>query len=367
MIRVPPWVKLSVIIALGAALAGCSTGIDPLADDTTITATFDNANGIYVGNVVAVLGMKVGEVVDVRAHGIGVDVELRVNGDVAIPADVRAVTVSDSILTDRHVELTPVYRGGPRLGRNATLGSNRTNTPIEFDSLLEMVEKLTGALGGDGAGKGPVADLVDLGTAVTSGNGDDMRAALSELARAMRTGDDNGAATRDAITEVVTNLDALTDLAARNDRTLREFGSGIYQLSELLADQNIGGGTTGATVNRILTAVTELLQKNQQTLANLAGNADTIFTSLADYNDNIAEFLDVFPLVTSNTYNAIDQNVGALRATVDLNRLLLDGQMVKEVCNLLNLTNLGCNTGDMRDMGPDFGITAILQGLAQTK
>ncbi|MET7770041.1 MCE family protein [Nocardia sp. NPDC005366] len=365
--QVFPLMKLAGIVALGAVLAGCSSSISPLNSDTTITATFDNANGVYPGNVVAVLGMRVGKVVGVRAHGTGVDVELRVNGDVHLPADVRAVTVSDSILTDRHIELTPVYRGGPQLEKNAMLGPDRTNTPIEFDSLLEMVEKLTSALAGDGAGKGPVADLMDLGAAATSGNGDDMRAALNELSGAMRMGDDNGAATRDALTKVVVNLDALTGLAARNDRTIREFGSGIHQLTDLLADQNIGSGTTGATINRILATVTELLQQNRQVLTDLAADSNTIFTSVADYQNNVAEFLDVFPLVTSNTYNAIDQNIGALRATVDLNRLLLDGQMVKEMCNLLNLRNLGCNTGDMRDMGPDFGITAILQALAEAK
>ncbi|MBH0776310.1 MCE family protein [Nocardia bovistercoris] len=367
MSRTPGPAKLSAVIALGAVLAGCSSTLNPMADDTTIIATFSNANGIYPGNVVAVLGMKVGEVVRVQPHGTGVEVELRVNGDIELPAEVEAVTVSDSVLTDRHVELTPVYRGGPRLTKNAVLGPDRTDTPIEFDSLMEMVEKLTGALGGDGFGKGPVADLMSLGTAATAGNGDDMRAALSELSKAMRLGADDGAGMRNAITDVVTNLDALTELAARNDHTVREFGSGIQQLSDLLADQNIGAGTTGATLNRILATVTELLIDNQQTIAELASNSNTVFASVADYQYNVAEFLDVFPLVADNTYNAIDQNVGALRANIDVNRLLLDGQMVKEVCNLLNLTNLGCNTGDMRDMGPDFGITAILQGLAAAR
>ncbi|MBH0776352.1 MCE family protein [Nocardia bovistercoris] len=367
MKTVVPLLKLAAVIVLGAGLAGCSSGLDLMSHDTVITATFDNANGVYAGNAVSVLGIRVGEVTDIQPRGSGVELTLRVDGDIRLPADVRAVTISDSVLTDRHVELTPAYREGPQLPRNAVLGPDRTNTPIEFDSLLEMVQKLTTALGGDGAGNGPVADLLDLGTATTTGNGDQMRAALGELSRAMRLGGDNGAATRDALTRVITNLDALTELAARNDHTLREFGSGIHQLSDLLADQNLGSGTTGATLNRILVTVTELMQKNQDTIANLTTNSNTIFTSVADYNNNVAEFLDVFPLVVDNTYNAIDQNIGALRAHVDINRFLLDGQMVKEICNLLDLTSLGCNTGTMRDMGPDFGITAILQALAAAK
>ncbi|MFC8526042.1 MlaD family protein [Nocardia sp. NPDC057227] len=355
--------RLVALLMLCTVLAGCSSSHAP---ETTVVALFDNANGLYPGNVVAVLGMKVGVIEEITPRGGGVEVVLRVDGEIPLPAEVRAVTVSDSVLTDRHIELTPPYRGGPRLPRAAVLGPERTATPIEFDGLLAMVEKLGTALGGDGTGRGPIADLLTLGTGVTDGNGDDLRAALAELARALRMSGD-GAGTGAALGTVITGLDELSGLAARNDRTLREFGTGIRQLSDLLADQNLGSGDTGALLNRILDTVTDLLRRNQQTLTGLTGNAATITGTLADHQGDIAEFLDVFPLLADNVYNAIDTEAGALRATVDINRLLLDGQMVKEICNLLNLTGLGCNTGDLRDMGPDFGITAILQALAEPK
>ncbi|MGW5381582.1 MlaD family protein [Nocardia sp. NPDC003963] len=357
---------LAIIVVAAAALAGCSGG--PLQPaDTVITARFENANGLFRGNAVSVLGMRVGEIAGIRPRGSGVDIDLRIDGSIPLPADVRAVALSDSVLTDRRIELTPPYRGGPELPEHAVLGAERTAVPVEFDSLLAMADKLTTALGGDGHGGGPVADVMGLGTAVTQDNGDRMRTALGELAAALRLGADDGAATRAALTTVVTDLDSLTALAARNDATLREFGSGIHQLADLLAGEGLGTGDTGARLNRILGAVTALLQQNQDKIAALAGNSGVLTTSLAAYNRNIAEFLDVFPLVTDNTYNAIDQNIGAVRATVDINRFLLDGQMVKEVCNLLHLTNLGCDTGTMRDMGPDFGITAILQALADAE
>jgi len=353
------------VVAVAAVLAGCSSAPVPVDADRTIVARFDNGNGLFPGNAVSVLGMRVGEVVDVAPRGGEIEARLRVDGSIPVPADVHVVTVSDSILTDRHVELTPAYQGGPELGPDVVLGTQRTETPVEFDSLLAMAEKLTTSLGGDGKGNGPIGGLMDLGSAATVDNGADMRAALSELSRALQLGESGGAATKDAITQVVTNLDALSAAAARNDHTLREFGSGVAQLSDLLAEESLGAGDTGTTLNRIIASVTDLLHRNQGAIAASVSNSNTIATSLADYDRNIGEFIDVFPLVTDNAYNAIDQNVGALRATVDINRFLLDGQMTKEVCNLLGLTNLGCNTGNMRDMGPDFGITAILHGLAE--
>ncbi|WP_067856766.1 MCE family protein [Nocardia shimofusensis] len=355
--------KLAVVALTAACSVGCSIGAG--GENTTVTAHFANANGLYEGNPVSVLGMRVGRITRIDAHGTDVEVEMSIDDGIRLPADVRAVTISDSVLTDRHIELTPVYRGGPTLPDGAVLDTTRTKTPVEFDALLAMTQQLTTALGGDGNGSGPIADLMDLGTAGTAGNGAEIRSALGELARALEQGTDNGAATRDAITTVVTNLDSMTAAAARNESTLREFGSGVAMLSDFLAEQHLGTGSTGAALNRIISQVADLLRRHQGTIAALARDTDTLAESLAAYDYNLAEFLDVFPLVTDNAYNAIDHDVGALRAGVDLNRVLLDGQMIKEICNLLQLTDLGCATGTLRDMGPDFGITAILTGLAE--
>lgn len=87
-----------------------------------MTAQFDSASGLYEGNVVAVLGMKVGTVTKVVAKGSYVEVQFTVDRHVDVPADVQAVTVSTSILTARQIELTPPYRGAP---------SWRTTTPSD--------------------------------------------------------------------------------------------------------------------------------------------------------------------------------------------------------------------------------------------
>ena len=76
-----------------------------------MTAHFEDAVGLYVGNPVSVLGMPVGKVTSVVAKDSYVEVKLAIDDGVDIPADVQAVTVSTSILTDRLVELTPPYHG----------------------------------------------------------------------------------------------------------------------------------------------------------------------------------------------------------------------------------------------------------------
>ncbi|WP_330251332.1 MCE family protein [Nocardia sp. NBC_00565] len=357
--------KLVLLFALVAVVAAAGGPVLLEHDTIRVTARFDSAAGLFVGNAVAVLGMRVGKVAEITQKGAFAEVDMTVDASVPIAADATAVIVSDSVLTDRHVEFTPPYRSGPTLRDGATLGLDHTRTPVEFDSLLAMVHKLSNALNGDGAGHGPIADMVGTGAAVTSGHGADMRGALDQLSRALRMGDNQGAATRNAITTIVDNLNSLTGAAARNDRDIREFGAGVGQLSDLLADQNLGTGNTGAQLVQILSQTSDLLQKYRGTMKSTVSGADTVMGSLSDYQHEIAEFLDVFPMLTDNAYAAVDQKVGAGRVHVNVDRLLLDGQMVKDVCNLLDMKQLGCNTGKLSDMGPDFGVVAMLAGIAE--
>lgn len=355
--------KILIILLVGAA-AGWG-GVDVLDHPThTYTAEFDNTEGLYNGNAVSVLGMKVGKVTGIQALGDHVEVTMSVDASVQVPLGAQAVIISDSVLTDRHVELTPVYRGGPALPDHAVLDLNHTKTPVEFDSLLSMADKLSKSLSGDGHGGGPIADLMDLGTAAVTNNGANMRAALDQLSQALRMSGDDGTTTRNAIVTVIDNLDDLTAAAARNDQTLRQFGSAVDQLSGILADENLGSGDTGTKLNQIIVEVADLMQRNRGPIKQLVSNSTKLTKTLDDYNDSMAEFLDDFPLITDNTYDAIDHNFGALRATFDLDKVLLDGQMVKEVCNLLGLKDLGCDTGTMKDMGPDWGITEMLGAMA---
>lgn len=356
--------KFVAVVALVAAACGCSSG--PLARDRgmTITAQFDNASGLYEGNAVAILGMPVGRVEKIIARGEYVDVTMRIDPGVKIPADAMAVTVSTSILTDRHIEFTPVHRGGPTLRDNDRLSLARTRTPVEFDRVLAMIDKLAVELQGDGRGAGPVTDLLNVSAAMTTGNGEKIRSALGELSRALQMSEERGAPTGDAITTIVRSLDSLTTAAAENDRTIREVGSAVRQLSQVLAAEQIGSGSTGAQINEVLSGTADLLDQNREHLKSTAANTELVTRAMADYRRELAEALDLAPMVLDNVYNMIDHNSHAIRAHPTLDKVELNGQALKELCNLLGMRQLGCATGSITDFGPDFGITSMLEGLA---
>jgi virulence factor Mce-like protein len=359
--------KLSVI-GLGLAVVVAALGaVWIVARDSgtiTVTAQFDSAAGLYQGNVVAVLGMPVGEVSKITARGGYAEVEFTVDKDVKIPADAQAVTLSTSILTDRQIELSPPYRGGPVLGNHDTIGLHRTKTPVEFDRVLGMLDKLSGSLHGDGAGGGPVAEILNAGNGVAAGNGDRIKRALDELSRALRLGADGAAHSREQMTAIVKNVSGLLDAAARNDASLRQFGSTVRQLSDILARESFGSGSTGRQFNDVIEQTGKLLESNRDRIRRGIANGNKSIQTVYDRQREVTEFFDVLPLMADNLYNAIDQRNGAIRAHFLADRMVFDGQMAKEVCNLLGLRQLGCSTGTLQDYGPDFGLTYMLEGLA---
>jgi virulence factor Mce-like protein len=350
----------SVVAAIGIGWWCLGSGADPI----TVTAQFDSASGLYEGNVVAVLGMPVGKITKIIPKGGYVEVEFTVDRNVKVPANAQAVTVSTSILTDRQIELTPPYRGGPVLESHDTIGLTRTKTPIEFSRVLSVLDRVTKSLAGDGHGGGPIADVLNGGAEVVDGNGGKIKGALDELSRALRLSSDGGAQTREQITTIIKNISALFDAAATNDSKLREFSSTIHQLSQVIADEDIGSGSTGRKLDQLVQRAGDLLDANRDTIKHALLNGNTTLKAVVDEQRGLAETLDLAPMLADNAYNMIDRENGAVRAHFLTDRMIFDSQYTKEICNMMGLRQLGCSTGTLQDFGPDFGLTYVLDGMA---
>ncbi len=359
-----------VVVAAVAVFLVAFSGKDrrPL----TVTAQFEDTVGLYAGNDVSVLGMPVGKVTAIVPKDGYVEVTLEVDRKIAVPADVQAVTVSTSILTDRHVELTPPYSSGPTLRDGDVLGLARTRTPVEFDRTLAMADKLSRALGGDGKGQGPVADLVGIGSQIASRSSQDIKAALDQLTAALRLSSDSGTATKQDLQAISKSLANLTQAAADNDTAIRDFGSNIRQLTAIVADENLGYGHAGADLNQVLAQTAALLDKHRSGLKSTVTDAQKMLQTTADHRRDLEEILDVLPMAGQNLYNAIDPTSRVIRAHALLDKIFLNGQLTKDVCNLAGIKDLGCNTGTINDYTPEFGanfyvesMTGLLQNMAE--
>ncbi|GAB5904407.1 MCE family protein [Mycobacteroides chelonae] len=356
---------VGTVVVLAAAVIGAGAYfVKSQLDHITLTAQFDNASGLYESNVVAVLGMPVGKITKITPQSGYVEVQFTVDKDVKVPADVQAVTLATSILTDRQVELSPPYRGGPTLKDGDTIGLDHTKTPVEFDRVLGMLDRLSLSLKGDGKGQGPVADIVNSAVGVADNNGEKIKSGLGELSKALRLSSEGGVTTREQLTTIIKNVSSLFDAAAANDGKLREFASTVHQLSQILDDEALGTGSTGHKFNDLVKQAGDIVEANRDNLKQTILNSNTALKAVVDNQREISEWIDVQPLAWDNMYNVVDQDNKRLRIRFMTDRLLFESQMDKEICNMMGLRQLGCGTGTLQDYGPDFGLTYMLDGLA---
>lgn len=356
---------IGALAVLIAAVVGAGVyWVRSATDHITLTAQFESASGLYESNVVAVLGMPVGKVTKITPMPGYVEVQFTVDKNVQVPVDAQAVTLSTSILTDRQIELSPPYRGGPALKDGDTIGLDHTKTPVEFDRVLGMLDRLSLSLKGDGKGQGPVADVINPVAGIADGNGEKIKAGLGELSKALRLSSEGGATTREQLTAIVKNVSSLFDAAAANDGKLREFASTVHQLSQILDEEALGTGSTGRRFNELVKQAGDIVEANRDHLKQTILNSNTALKAVVDNQREISEWIDVQPLAWDNMYNAVDHDNKRLRVRFMTDRLVFESQMDKEICNMMGLRQLGFSTGTLQDYGPDFGLTYVLDGLA---
>ena len=186
-VRLSRFVATAVVLALIVVAAlwwvFSGTGLD------RATVLFSRAVGVYSGSDVRLLGVRIGQVESVTPRGEQVEVTLTYDGSAPVAADTDVVVIAPSVVADRYVQFSKPARGGPRLVDNATIGVDRSATPVELDELYASLDSLTKALGPDGANKnGALSDLLKTGARNLQGNGtafNDSVKQLSELARTL--------------------------------------------------------------------------------------------------------------------------------------------------------------------------------------
>ncbi|CAJ1585495.1 MCE family protein [[Mycobacterium] wendilense] len=266
---------------------------------TVLHADFTYVNGIYPGSKVTVLGVPVGRVTGVTPQGTTVRVSMSLPADVQLPADVDAYIMSPALISDRSVELGPAYSGsGPQMTSDHVIPVERTHAPITFDSMLSSLTALTDALGPD---QGDLGQLLARGADQWRGQGKQFNTAIRNLSSATGV---VGARAED-IDTVVENLDTM--LAAFNQRqvSLNDLVGSLGLLGDSWADQNLD--ITGAMndLKTVLDQVNTVVHKHTDDMGTIAANLNAVGDVLTGRQPELAEFMDLLPLMMQNLSNTI--------------------------------------------------------------
>jgi phospholipid/cholesterol/gamma-HCH transport system substrate-binding protein len=308
---------VAVVTALAVAGAGAFVVLRPHRV-VHVVAHFTRAVGVYPGSDVRVLGVRIGTITRVTPEGATVRVEMEYEADRRVPADAVAVVVPPSLVSDRYVQLAPVYRGGPVLADGADIPLSRTASPVELDEIYRSLDDLSVALGPQGANRdGALSRLLQVGADNLDGNGARINQGLDDLDSAVST----LSAHRDDLFGSVRNLQVFVSALADSDRQVRQFNSDLASVARQLADERVSLAAALKNLAAALDQVTSFVRDNRAALrADVAGLAQVTGT-LVRQRAALAEFLDVAPAALSNVSNAYDPVSGTLDTRNNFNQL----------------------------------------------
>ena len=300
---------LAVLVAVALVAAVAMVVWRSETPTRRLVAHFVRAVGIHPGSDVRVLGVRVGEVVAVEPAGRTVRVRMRYDARYDVPADAQAVIVPPSIVSDRYIQLTPAYTGGPVLADGADVPVERTVVPLELDDIYRSLDELNRALGPSGANSaGALSNLVGTARENLEGNGAALNQTLDGLARALSTVA-NG---RDDLFASVANLAQFTGALARSDAQVRQFNQQLAAVSEQLAAERDDLAAALRSLGTALGDITGFVRENRAALAsNVAALAD-ISGVLVRQQKALIDVLDVAPLALSDLNLSYNPRSGTL-------------------------------------------------------
>ncbi|MBW8802008.1 MAG: MCE family protein, partial [Streptomyces sp.] len=286
---------LTALLGLSAMTAGC--GVFGGSDTKTFSADFTRAIGLYKHSDVRVLGVRIGEVSKITPEGDHVRVDMTYDASYKIPADAKAVILAPSIVSDRYVQLTPVYSSGPELADGSHLADDRTAVPVELDQIYANIDTLNQALGPNGANKnGAVSDLLHVGAQNLRGNGEALNGTLTGLSKAVKTLSDS----RGDLFTTIANLQAFTTTIAQNDSIVAQFDSDLAAVADQLNGERTDLATAIKTLASALGEVAAFVKENSANLTSNIANLKTVTQVLVKEKAALREFLDTAPTALSN-------------------------------------------------------------------
>ncbi|MCZ7457150.1 MCE family protein [Streptomyces sp. WMMC940] len=298
-------------VALVAALALVAVGLLlwPRQEPVRVTAYFPRTVGIYPGSDVRVLGVRIGEVKEITPEGRRVRVVLEYGPERKVPAGAKAAIINSSVVSDRYVQLLPVYRGGPVMRGGAVIPEERTAVPVELDRVFESLHTTSEALGPRGANDdGALSRLLGVSADNLQGQGEAIHQSVEDLSLAVTTLSDG----RQDLFSTVRNLQVFTAALAADDKNVRSFNDSLAKVAGQLAAERKDLAAALRHLGVALADVSDFVRANKRSLASNVEGLSKVTKVLVTQRAALAELLEVAPAGLSNLQNAYNPSAGTL-------------------------------------------------------
>ncbi|MFE6959119.1 MCE family protein [Streptomyces sp. NPDC057696] len=300
--------RVAVVTAL-VLVASLAYVLWPRSRPVHVTAYFPRTVGIYPGSDVRVLGVRIGEVQKITPEGDRVRVELSYEEGRRVPADAQAAIINSSVVSDRYVQLLPVYRKGAALRDGDVIPETRTAVPVELDRVFDSLHTTADALGPKGANKeGSLSRLLGVSADNLDGQGENLNRTVKDLSQAVTTLSDG----RSDLFGTVRNLQVFTAALAADDKSVRSFNTSLTEVAGQLAGERKDLADALRNLGTALGDVSDFVKKNKKSLASDVKGLSKVTKVLVTQRAALEELLDVAPTGLSNLNNAYNPSSGTL-------------------------------------------------------
>lgn len=332
------------------------------ATTRTVTAYFPSVTGLYSGDPVRVVGVNIGKVSSIEPRKRDVKVVMRIDDDVPIPVDVRAVIVAQSLVSGRFIQLTPSYTSGPRLtGETTDIPMERTAVPMEWDDVKKQLDELSTVLGPqqskDGkVDQGTAAKTIDVMAANLDGNGGAMAESIQQMSTVMGTLAEN----RDDLFATVRSLQKLTGLLAQNHQELMQFNGRIASVSNVLAESDEALGDAMDNLDEALGELKGFLDSNTAAMSSVIDKMVPFTDTLKRNDEGLRGLLHSAPNQLANFMNMYNPLTGSLDGVFGLG---MGNNLITLLCGSMASTDRPLDTEEGIEKCVDL-LAPILSGIA---
>ncbi|MBS9535704.1 virulence factor Mce family protein [Mycobacterium sp. M1] len=300
-LRLPEMSRKAVILGSLLLVVALVAGFGALQlyrklTSTTVVAYFPETNALYAGDAVQIMGIRVGSIDKIEPAGDKMKVTLHYENKYKVPADAHAVILNPTLVASRNIQLEPPYRGGPTLRNNDVIPEERTQVPVEWDSLRDNVTNIIGKLGPTPEHPmGPFGETVEALADGLAGKGAQINTtfnALSDALSALNRG-------RGDFFAVVRNLALFVKALDHNDQQFVQLNRDMAQFTTNLnnTDQELANATDNFAAT--VTIVKAFFEQNKDNLITVMNNADELTTKMnqPEELDGLERILHVGPNV----------------------------------------------------------------------
>jgi phospholipid/cholesterol/gamma-HCH transport system substrate-binding protein len=284
---------------------------------TTVVGYFADSTGLYNGDDVVILGVRVGKVEKIEPQPSRVKITFWYNSKYRVPAEAKAVILSPSLVTPRSIQLTPAYTGGAVMPTGAVIPQERTAVPVEYDDLRQQLEKLTQTLQPTKpGGTSTLGAFINTAADNLRGQGPDIRDTLVKLSQAISAIGDHS----NDLFSTLKNLSILVSALHDSSDLLRQLNQNLAAVTNLLANDPNEVGNAVRDLNDVAGDVRDFVADNRETLGTTSDRLASVSKALNDSLDDVKQILHVAPTAFQNFLNIYQPAQGALTGALGVNQ-----------------------------------------------